>query len=155
MTSTPLTGYFLSGGSTSVSPGNSSGTLNITLSTVNALQGPATCSGDLAVTGALTGPTITGLQQQIQSAAGGTALATRVTAAESRIDTLNASLANFGSSSQITALQTQVNTATATNTTQDTAITALQTRATSIETKKHATRYKHYSTARSSYSYRD
>ena len=116
------------GGSTGVSTGSSTGTLNITLSTVNALQGPATCTGDLAVTGALTGPTITGLQQQIQTAAGGTALATRVTAAESRVDTLDASLANLGASAQVTALQTQMAAVVATNTAQDTGIAAIQTK---------------------------
>ena len=116
------------GGSTGVSTGSSTGTLNITLSTVNAMQGPATCSGDLAVTGALTGPTVTGLQQQIQTAAGGSALATRVTAAESRIDTVNGSLGNLSTNTQIVALQTQLTAAVAVNTAQDTSITAIQTK---------------------------
>ena len=109
--------------------------LNSAVVTEKGVQVPATCPDYLSETGALTGPTITSLQQQIQNAAGGTALATRVTAAESRIDTLNASLANLGTNAQITALQTQVNAAVAVNTTQDTSITALQTRATAIETK--------------------
>ena len=93
MTLTPLAGLlfgrvcFFSG---AASLGNSSGTLNVTLSTVNALQGPAPCAGDVAVTGTLARP-------QIQDAAGASGLATRVTAADSKVAALDAEMDALGS----------------------------------------------------------
>ena len=89
--STPLTGSSVTYSSSTPSKG----TLSVTLNSTNALQGPATCSGDLNVTGVLSGPTITALQAAIRDAGSSAQLAS-----------LGTQVAAQGVS--ITTLQTQV-----------------------------------------------